>query len=1497
MAVKVGTFQFSDGGVSGLPFAPKLVLVFSTEQDGFGSIAGDQILVMGYARGVGSPNQRTISLKSRWENFIFFKPQGAVGLRPNEAISDISNFLAPINIARLNLTDDGFYFTATFGLAPALDYGYMAIGGDDVSVVFGTTLSPAAPGLQDVTGLGITPEMLLLVSGYSGDDSTGVWWSQGFVDTAGRQRVSAIHEFGDATSTPAPGSCHRYQSEAECLAMLNEVTGAKEGAAEFVSRAAGTFRLNFTEVPAFQFEYFYIAVQGVAAQVGTLVQPAAPGNQDVTGLDVVPHAILLQSTGQTALDTVEPHFRLSVGVGQVGANYTAWSGDQNGVVDVSSRRNVRGAYSDRAVSAADPTGTGSALETAAGAVTAHGETVGVGGYFRVTWATAAGGPLVFWLALGDPAGVVEPPDDLFTRAGALQGLEGPILWIEFHHPELADPFVISPITIADPVSYYYGLKKARVLRVDKVQLALSDRGGAPQANRFSFTFSDFVEAEQDAPIFRTWLGRLNERAVRQVEIIARMISDRDRRRLRTPFTIFRGRIDEYEGLEGFQTQIDAVSWLEQRLLDPVIDLTVEDLFPEAPPEQRLLTAPLAVGELSDEATGEPGPTIVEDEAGRGSVGEPDPIGGFGDLAVDAPTTVAAVEVPASGNLNLGLAPGNTFYIAATRVVGDVEGQREPFLPAAAIAVTISADGAAIRATCDNDGADAYRFYIGRDYFGVKFQHYLETDDPVTGVLFDEFPALGAESPISTDGRRGNVAQAWAAVVAMLPAGRTAASSLVYLLTTGYLVPVRFAWTAVPDAEYYEVYWRDHPTSAFQRRYIVELDQLNGNGDPYWEGDWSTGGYQIIDGLPVPVGKIMPRYVGKVRDLFGFEWGGFLMSVRPGAFIRAYMGGVAFDEGRWGVDALVPGKAGYTTYFGPDPWYQVGEYRLFMIFLRGPLLEQALASGFSTEATDLPASGATATIGSGDSEVRVTVDAAGEAGNDYFISVVAGVGASQPLLAALVGDTIVVSLATDGGGSPDAAANTAIKVAQTVGAVAGFSAGVTGAGTDPVAPQGATPFGGGTEEGQVPGVEVEGEFRVSFSGCDANDDGTGEPITDLFDQLDLLLTQLGLKDEPALDGAWDRSVVPEFADGAARLDVDSFEQAKADYSQVALGARTGARWIATPITWADLLAEWSLSAYARTAINEDGAVIVAVRNPFGAAVASVGPLLDTLRGTFRWRDSGRGFFTRTPYAFRPVYDAAGQIEFGDTGLIISSSAEREFKERPLDQVQQYAWRDQPGPARQLARATNDATRYPGRVVEVASVLHWLHYPIGRSIGLTHPEGPAVGGYNDRKLQIVGKGIAPDGCTVALLLDDLRSLDGQLSFFEYEEFMAGRWVGGSRLETNLSDGGVDLPAQWFRFRIDWDEIPETHGQQVRVELKRTGAGSITPRIAFDDDGVPAPADVVIDGDPHASSSWAEQVLEIPRPGGGGEVFYWLLPVLAGGALVGDTFMIGFVEGYRV
>lgn len=108
--------------------------------------------------------------------------------------------------------------------------------------------------------------------------------------------------------------------------------------------------------------------------------------------------------------------------------------------------------------------------------------------------------------------------------------------------------------------------------------------------------------------------------------------------------------------------------------------------------------------------------------------------------------------------------------------------------------------------------------------------------------------------------------------------------------------------------------------------------------------------------------------------------------------------------------------------------------------------------------------ASADIGSGDDgTVTTTVDAVGDAGNDYTIEVVVGTGENVALSAAIDGTEITVTLGTDGTGAADNAKNTAALVAAAISILDGVTAAASGEGDAALTTaEGPTSFLGGVD---------------------------------------------------------------------------------------------------------------------------------------------------------------------------------------------------------------------------------------------------------------------------------------------------------------------------------------------------------------------------------------------------------------------------------------------------
>jgi hypothetical protein len=540
--------------------------------------------------------------------------------------------------------------------------------------------------------------------------------------------------------------------------------------------------------------------------------------------------------------------------------------------------------------------------------------------------------------------VAPPVPPIFELDDALSGIVGPLFWTKIVHKDASgDPAVFpwAPVTIADPDDYYDGLKEAKLLSIGEISCPLSDRSGRLQVPTCDVTYSDLPGAD-GLMTLRGMLGRDTQRVLKNAEITVFAITDEARRALLDPEIVFRGYIDRYGGPSDYQFTIHAKGWIAKRLKAPLWSETVRDVFPGAPVTARDIPLPIALGSLSDQGSATPAPVAVLDETARGGSVSPDWISSYGDIATP-PTGLALSEDAAAGNLE-----ASTYYGMVTRVVAGVESDPEPFLPDGE-PITVGAN-AAIEMVCDDDGADTYRFYLGHEVAGggeVLFSQYIETADPTTPVVFTDHAALSTGAITAT-----NLFGA-AAVLAVMADGRTVLSAVAFVRTAGYLRPVRIAWTPVASAVSYEVYLRFSPTVSdqpYERVFAVPTSQVNTNSDVYWEWLWGDdGAYDLVDGAPEPEGVIAPVYVGLFTDNEGFaDWKGFLVSARPctDGTLVPYFDGVPVDAGNFVTTWAIPGEGSWSTWFGPDLYYEVDGYRLWMMFVRGPDGD-AIADGTST----------------------------------------------------------------------------------------------------------------------------------------------------------------------------------------------------------------------------------------------------------------------------------------------------------------------------------------------------------------------------------------------------------------------------------------------------------------------------------------------------------------------------------------------------------------------
>ncbi len=545
------------------------------------------------------------------------------------------------------------------------------------------------------------------------------------------------------------------------------------------------------------------------------------------------------------------------------------------------------------------------------------------------------------------------PTATFTRARAIQGVETVLAWVDFYHVDsagAATTYHWAGIAIADPSTYWGGYKEARLLSFGDYALGLSDRQGRLDGTTCSFELSDLPRADGTC-LLRGFLGDPATVALRNVQVVIRILSNTDRRALADPIVVFRGLVAGYKARAGFTFAFDCQDWLSARLQQPIALWRIGDDFPSCPAANRERRGPLWYGRVSDEpSTANTAPVSVDQAAfGVDAIAGDTGVAGFGPIAGGpaVPTGLVATEVAASGSLNLGDVPSSTYRIMVTRVVGGVESDPTPFL-GDTTTVTITANGAAIHATCTADGATVYRFYIGFSYYGPKWSHYLETATPAAGVTFTAVPPLGTDSTasnITPGGKLSTYTAIWYyGWTAVFDDGETQMGVLWQAVDSPYRRPMRTCVVplAGPAPLYYLAY-RKGTVGTFDRRWRVETTHLNADGNVYFDEDQLDTSVEYVTGAPTPAGIVLTISVGSFVDLGGASWEGFALQASAVKTVgHLYLDGVVIDAGRYGVDVTAPDHTNFATYWGATRYRIVNGHRWTLVYLRGPDASALLA---------------------------------------------------------------------------------------------------------------------------------------------------------------------------------------------------------------------------------------------------------------------------------------------------------------------------------------------------------------------------------------------------------------------------------------------------------------------------------------------------------------------------------------------------------------------------
>lgn len=529
------------------------------------------------------------------------------------------------------------------------------------------------------------------------------------------------------------------------------------------------------------------------------------------------------------------------------------------------------------------------------------------------------------------------------------------------------------VALPDPSTYYGGFKEARVLSYGDINRSLSDDRGNYEGADFSFEVSDY-----DRLIRGLMSGSSTKYGSVNRNLTIRMISDRDRRLQLTPRTIARGVTKQIVPLSGLGARFEAIDFVTSKFAGTNTKKQIPQRlwgvdFPSAPIDTRKLAAPIIYGEVSDEASATP-PPIPDTLTAEGSyVWGGYYTAGYGPLTSTAgvPTNIV-LGVSAGGTLDVDV-PNSEYGVWVTAVdAAGAETDPHIFYPggpgdgrgsfAFGPIPAVSVDGTQKIDVSWTASANAvkYRVYLAWWYYGARWQQYIEVSAPTVTCSFTAGPnwsTPATASNITPGASLPHFSQFWYyAILALMADGLTAVSQTIFGSSGPYRRPIRLRWLAVVGATEYRIVRRGAgggdggdgegggDGDGWTRQWTVPSAQL------YFDDDLlDTGVTYLADGLATPKGAVPTMYLGETKDDANFVWATFGICGHAVKEVNSwFLGGQRVDTGTAGVDWLIPGQAGYLSYFATSGvagrYRDVNGRRYALIYVRGPSAEEATAGG-------------------------------------------------------------------------------------------------------------------------------------------------------------------------------------------------------------------------------------------------------------------------------------------------------------------------------------------------------------------------------------------------------------------------------------------------------------------------------------------------------------------------------------------------------------------------
>lgn len=184
-----------------------------------------------------------------------------------------------------------------------------------------------------------------------------------------------------------------------------------------------------------------------------------------------------------------------------------------------------------------------------------------------------------------------------------------LTWVELTD-RAGDLHVWSKVALPDPSTYFGGYKDDRVVTWGRLSRALSDRAGQFEATDFSWTVADTDRA------LRSLLSTDATKFFRNRPAVVRMIDDASWRLKKTPRTVIRGYVDDYQPDARLGFTFKAQDLLTAKFAAvgqkpatvPTRLITAAD-FPACPADTLTRPVPVIYGQVSDtNIVGVPGPS-------------------------------------------------------------------------------------------------------------------------------------------------------------------------------------------------------------------------------------------------------------------------------------------------------------------------------------------------------------------------------------------------------------------------------------------------------------------------------------------------------------------------------------------------------------------------------------------------------------------------------------------------------------------------------------------------------------------------------------------------------------------------------------------------------------------------------------------------------------------------------------------------------------------------